>query len=119
VDTVFDKKSQKVQPKNTVFFWTKKSHPYLVTYIFVLTLCLEYPNKIYCICIINKYLGDARKLLFLHYAHMFARIGMLLIVVSRLLQLNYSRNGRKEMQATFLVLQAIGIFLIAISSFAD
>lgn len=45
--------------------------------------------------------------------------GMLIIIVSWLIQLNYSRKGRKEIQPAFLVLQALGIFMIVIGSFAN
>ena len=55
----------------------------------------------------------------LMFCPMFGRIGMLIIVGAWLLQLNYSWKGRKEIQPAFLVLQAIGIFLLMINSFAD
>ena len=50
---------------------------------------------------------------------MLSRSGMLIIIVSWLIQLNYSWKGRKEIQHAFLVLQAIGIFLLVIGSFAN
>lgn len=50
---------------------------------------------------------------------MLSRSGMLIILVSRLIQLNYSWKWRKEIQHAFLVLQAIGIFLLVIGSFAN
>jgi hypothetical protein len=72
-----------------------------------------------CICILNKYFGDARKV-FISYAYiMLGRSGLLIIIVSWLIQLNYSWKGRKELQPAFLVLQALGIFLLMISSFAN
>ena len=72
-----------------------------------------------CICILNKYFGDARKV-FISYAYiMLGRIGLLVIVVSRLIQLNYSWKGRKELQPAFLVLQALGIFFVMLSSFSN
>ncbi|MFA7717802.1 MAG: hypothetical protein WC875_03750 [Candidatus Absconditabacterales bacterium] len=50
---------------------------------------------------------------------MFSRLGLLIIIVGRLIQLNYSRTGKKEIQNGFLLLQAIGIFLLVIGSFAS
>ncbi|MEI8092308.1 MAG: hypothetical protein WCG98_09370 [bacterium] len=50
---------------------------------------------------------------------MLSRIGLLAIIVSWLIQLNHSRNGRKELQPAFLILQAIGVFLVMIGSFAN
>jgi hypothetical protein len=50
---------------------------------------------------------------------MLARIGMLIIIVSWLIQLNYSWKGRKELQPAFLILQGIGIFLLVLGSFAN
>lgn len=54
----------------------------------------------------------------LMFCPMFGRLGMLLIIGSWLLQLNYSWKGRKELQPGFLILQAVGIFLLVLSSFA-
>lgn len=50
---------------------------------------------------------------------MLARIGLVVIIVSWLVQLNHSWKGRKEIQPAFLVLQALGIFLLVISNFAN
>lgn len=50
---------------------------------------------------------------------MLGRSGLLIIIVAWLIQLNYSWKGRKELQPAFLVLQALGIFLLVISSFAN
>ena len=72
-----------------------------------------------CICILNKYFGDTRKLLYCYFDLMLGRIGLLVIVVSRLIQLNYSWKGRKELQPAFLVLQVIGIFFVMLSSFSN
>jgi len=50
---------------------------------------------------------------------MFGRLGLLLIIFAWLLQLNYSRKGRKEIQTSFLLLQVLGILFLVISSFAN
>lgn len=57
--------------------------------------------------------------LFYHNTTMLARSGLVVIIVGWLVQLNYSWKGRREIQPAFLVLQALGIFLLMISSFAD